>query len=192
MEVEQVVTRLLHDPEFLESLLLPIPEGEREDVLGWFGKTLLDRFETTASMDDLGCAIMMLEMCLELIGDENGNRETILSNLGSERTGSMEDLNRAIEKKEQAVESTPVDHPDRAGLLSNLGGALRSRLERTGSMEDLGHVIEKKKQAVESTPVDHPNCAIILNNLGAALQKQFERIKLINNLIGVHLLSFHH
>ena len=159
MEVGQKITWFLRNPEFLESLLLSISEGERGDFLRSVGTYLLGGFQTMASMDDLGKAIIIYKRCLELKGDKHPNYEEILSNLGValqwwfERTGSMEDLNCTLQKKEQAIESTSVDHPNFAMYFNNLGSALQRQFERTGSIEDLDRAIEKKEESVQSYTV---------------------------------------
>jgi len=181
LEIDQLVPRLIEDPEFLQLMISQFPESERGKFLDVIGNELLERFELTGSIDDLVYAIAIEEKALDVTPNNSPYRAEILGNLGNafltrfERLGSMEDLDCAIEKSEKALDLTPPDHLDYATYLDNLGNAFQSRFERTGSLADLDSAIAKNEKAVELTPLDHPNCAMYVSNLGCALQNRFER-----------------
>ncbi|KAI0861801.1 hypothetical protein F4860DRAFT_159393 [Xylaria cubensis] len=135
----------------------------------WFGK----RYEEFGSLEDINCAVKLLELALNHTTENYPNRAGILSNLGIwiiaryGLTGSIDDLHRAIELSTLAVATSSGDHPDRLGRLNNLANALSMRFQQVGDIQDIDRAIELLEEASARVPKRQANHVALYSSLAA-------------------------
>ncbi|KAI9772651.1 MAG: hypothetical protein M1840_000245 [Geoglossum simile] len=147
------------------------------------GLALHIRHDRTGSREDLGQAIDLLEMALNLdtsitraLPGRNSNLSRAL--FARSRLGGSEaknDLDRAIKLAQTAVDTSSPEDTNIWRRHNNLGVALRTRYQGPhGTPEDFDSAVEHLERAVEKTLETDPARVGYLNNLGLTLQSKFE------------------
>ncbi|KAL1846316.1 hypothetical protein Daus18300_014299 [Diaporthe australafricana] len=155
------------------------------------GKRLIEKYNTTQSVDDLEKAIELFEKAVEHMSPDDPDsgldqRSICLGMLGDaygvrhQRTGSTRDLERSIELITDVINSL-VDSPlvlnylgHLAVSFSSLARWLGTRFDRFGSAEDLYEAINTAEMALNLTPPNIPMWTGLMKLLGTFLGERSE------------------
>ena len=154
----------------------PPPSFRRGFRLNNLAGALLERFNKTASVDDLNAAVTAWQQAIELIPKDNQERPGILSSLANGLRAqfdwyrSLKYLDASIIANQEAVALTPENYPHRGGHLNNLGLALCRRAETTGLLEDANNAVHCIEDAIKATPNGYHERPVYLNDLCVALK----------------------
>ncbi|KAJ2926175.1 hypothetical protein H1R20_g10919, partial [Candolleomyces eurysporus] len=149
-------------------------------VFGTLGAQCLRRFQSTADLTDIACAIALIQKAVELTPPRHPVFPDFLTNLGAaflsrfHRTRNISDVSHAIDALQKAVNSTPSSNANLHSALENLGFSFRARFELTGDHSDIAAAVAAFQRAIDITPPGHLNL-VLFAKLGRLHMSNFER-----------------
>ncbi|KAJ2935735.1 hypothetical protein H1R20_g1359, partial [Candolleomyces eurysporus] len=132
-------------------------------VFGTLGNQCLRRFQSTADLTDIACAIALIQKAVELTPPRHPVFPDFLTNLGAaflsrfHHTRNISDVSHAIDALQQAVNSSPSSNSNLHSALENLGFSFRARFELTGDHSDIAAAVAAFRRAIGITPPGHLN-----------------------------------
>ncbi|RXW20567.1 hypothetical protein EST38_g5287 [Candolleomyces aberdarensis] len=140
-------------------------------VFGTLGIQCLRRFQSTADLTDVTCAIALFQKAVNLTPPRHPVFPDFLTNLGGaflsrfRHTRNISDVSHAINALQQAANSTPSSNAHLHSALENLGFSFRARFELTGDHSDIAAAVAAFQKAIDVSPPDRPNL-VLLGEIG--------------------------